>query len=163
MGIDKGILSALTDHEQKVRGPHFIFSAEKPLHQQNNEMKMNHDQIVNHLFNAGYDAHSIQTHYGNPSKSIIVYDVTPELAEDLHKLASKLGQGHSIYSTGSANEMRFHHGAFDKRSHYGKGTQYFKNPPANGYHSLPGNYTHFNHNFDYRSHHIAGQIDKWSE
>lgn len=159
MGIDKGILSALADHQDKIKGPHFILCAEKPLHPQNNQVQMGHDQVLNHLFHAGYDAHGIKSKFGNPSRSIIIYEVTPEMAEELHQLASKLGQGHSIYSTGKAQEMRFHHGAYDGRSHYGQGTVFFEIPPDNDFHSLPGGSCNFNHVFDYKSHHLAGQLN----
>lgn len=158
MGIDKGILSALADHQKKVRGPHFIFSVERPLHPQNNEIKMGHDQILNSLFNAGYDAHEIRTQYGNPQKSIIIYQITPEVAEELHQLVAKLGQGHSIYSDGLAHEMRFHHGAYAGRSHYGQGTSFWNAPPGDAYHTLPGAAAHFSHNFDYKSVHMAKQL-----
>lgn len=162
MGIDKGILAALDDHKQKIKGPHFIFSADHALHPQNNEIKMGHDQIVNHLYHSGYDAHEIKSHYGNPSRSIIVYEVTPLQAEELHKLVSRLGQGHSIYSDGTASEMRFHHGAYANRAHYANDTDYYEDAPQDGYHSLPGGSYHFDHKFDYKSHHLAGQLDKWS-
>lgn len=158
MGIDKGILAALADHKAKVHGPHFIFSAERPLHPQNNEINMGHDQILNHMYNAGYDAHEIKSQYGSVSKSIIVYQITPKVAEELHQLAAKLGQGHSIYSTGMAHEMRFHHGAYAGRSHYGDDTSYYEQPPFDGFHTLPGGGCFFNHNFDYKSHHMAGQL-----
>lgn len=158
MGIDKGILSALADHKKKVRGPHFIFSAERPLHPQNDKIKMGHDQILNHLFNADYDAHEIKSNYGKSQRSIIVYQITPEVAEELHQMVAQLGQGHSIYSNGMAHEMRFHHGAYAGRSHYGEGTSYYDSPQVDGYHSLPGGACHFDHNFDYKSHHLAGQI-----
>jgi hypothetical protein len=162
MGIDKGILSALADHEEKIKGPHFLLCAEKPLHPQNNELKLSHDQVLNHLCHAGFDAHGIKTSYGKPSRSIIIYQVTPETAEDLHALASKLGQGHSIYSTGDAHEMRFHHGAYAQRSHYGNNTVFHDIPPTDNFHSLPGGSCHFDHVFDFKSHHLAGQLDKWS-
>jgi hypothetical protein len=163
MGIDKGILAALADHKEKIRGPHFIFSVDNALHPQNNEVKMNHDQILSHLFNAGYDAHEIKSHYGKPSKSIIIYQIDTKQAEELHKLASRLGQGHSIYSDGTASEMRFHHGAYANRAHYANDTDYWADAPQDGYHTLPGNACHFDHKFDYKSHHIAGQLDKWSK
>ena len=158
MGIDKGILSALADHRAKVRGPHFIFSADKPLHPQNDKVKLGHDQVLNHLFNAGYDAHEIKSNYGSIQKSIIIYQITPEVAEELHKLAAGLGQGHSIYSTGMAHEMRFHHGAYAGRSHYGDDTSYYEQPPFDGFHTLPGGASYFDHEFDYKSHHPAGQL-----
>ncbi len=85
--------------------------------------------------------------------------MTPEVAEDLHKRAASLGQGHSIYSTGQAHEMRFHHGAYAGRSHYGEGTSSYGQEPEDSYHSLPGGSTHFDHHFDYRSHHMSGQLN----
>lgn len=158
MGIDKGILNALADHRSKIRGPHFIFSAERPMHPQNNKVAMNHDQVLNHLFNAGYDAHEVKSQYGNPQRSIVIYEITPEAAEELHRLAAGLGQGHSIYSTGQAAEMRFHHGSQSGRSYYGDEIELFDVPPADGFHTLPGGGTNFNHKFDYKSLHPANQL-----
>ena len=163
MGIDKGILAALADHKQKIKGPHFIFSAENPVHPNKNEMKLGHDQILNHLYNSGYDAHEIKSHYGKPSRSIIIYEVDPLQAEELHKLASRLGQGHSIYSDGMAAEMRFHHGSYANRAHYASDTDYYEECPKDSFHSLPGDAIHFDHKFDYKSAHLAGQLDKWSK
>ena len=163
MGIDKGILAALADHREKIKGPHFIFSAEKTAHPQHNEIKMNHDQILDHLYRAGYDAHEIKSHFGEPTRSIIIYEITSPQAEELHKLASRIGQGHSIYSNGAASEMRFHHGPYANRSHYAKSTNCYEDAPKDGYHSLPGNACHFAHDFDYDSCFPSGQLDKWGK
>lgn len=156
MGIDKGILAALADHKEKVRGPHFILSAEKSEHA--NELEMGHDQVLNHLFHSGYDAHGAKSHYGSAQRSIIVYQVDDKQAEELHQLAKRLGQGHSIYSNGMAHEMRFHHGAYAGRSVYGNETSYSEEAPADSYTSLPGGMHHFDHKFDHSSHHMSGQL-----
>lgn len=160
MGIDKGILAALADHKEKIRGPHFIFSADRPVDPKHNDMKMSHDQILNHLYRAGYDAHEMKSHFGKPSRCIVIYQIGPEEAEELHKLASNLGQGNSIYSNGLASEMRFHHGAYANRAHYAEGTDYWDDAPRDGYYSLPGDAQHFSHKFNYKSIDLAGQLEQ---
>jgi hypothetical protein len=163
MGIDKGILAAFADHKEKIKGPHFIFSADRPVHPQHKEIDMNHDQILNHLFRSGYDAHEIKGHFGQPSRCIIIYRVSPEVAEELHQLAAKIGQGNSIYSNGLASEMRFHHGAYANRAHYANDTDYYDDAPQDGYYSLPGDSHHFSHRFNYKSIDLAGQLAQRSE
>jgi hypothetical protein len=163
MGIDKGILAALADHREKIKGPHFIFSADFPLHSPNNRIEMNHEQILEHLYHSGYDAHEIESHYGKTGRGIIVYQVDDVLAEQLHKLVAGMGQSHSIYNNGQASEMRFHHGAYANRAHYANDTDYWDEAPRDGYHSLPGNAYHFDHKFDYKNVQIAGQLDKWGK
>src|ERR1035437_7940036 len=110
MGIDRGMLNAMADHKEKLSGPHFIFSAENPKHPKQNQLKMSHEQVLHHLKGAGYDAHEVHGHYGQPERSIVVYGTSPQHQEALHGLASKLGQDSSISSTGQKHEMRFHHG-----------------------------------------------------
>jgi hypothetical protein len=144
MGMDKGLLAALTDHQEKARGPHFIFSAENPKHADKNQLNMSHHQVIHHLGSAGYDSHEINGLKGAP-KSIIVYGINENQANDLHKLASRLGQDSSIYSDGNAHEQRFHHGLDEGKSLYGKGTVWHKQPPEGNYTSLPGGAAYFTH------------------
>lgn len=140
-----------------------MFSADNAQHPQNNLMKMSHDQVLNHLFHSGYDAHEIKGKFGTPLRSIIIYQIDPKQAEELHKMAARLGQNHSIYSNGMANEMRFHHGSYAGRSHYGEDVSYHEVAPEDNYHTLPGGMNHFTHNFNYDSQHMAGQLDKWGK
>lgn len=163
MGIDKGILQALLDHENKIKGPHFILSVDHTLFPQNDQLRFNHDEILKHLTKAGYDAHEIKSFIEKPYKGIVIYQVDPETAEELHELAKRCGQGYSIYSDGNAHEMRFHQGHYDGKSHYGNGLNLSENKPDGYYHALPGNSCFVSHNLDYRSIHPAKQLNKWQE
>lgn len=149
MGIERGILKAIDDHKEKIQGPHFIFSAENPKFPHLNQIGLNHDQVLHHLKGAGYDAHEVHGHYGAPEKSIAVYGVSPKHAENLHAMASKLGQDSSIYSTGKKHEMRFHHGKDAGKKILGEGTSWHKQKPKDFFTSLPGGVHHFTHNFNF--------------
>lgn len=146
MGLDRGLLKAIQDHKEKISGPHFLFSADNPKYPHKNELKMDHHKVLAHLKNAGYDAHEVQGHYGAPERSIAVYGVSPEHAEKLHGMASRLGQDSSIHSTGSEHEMRFHHGADAGKKIKGAGTQWHKEKPHDFFTTLPSG-AHFTHNF----------------
>lgn len=147
MGLDQGLLKAILDHKDKIAGPHFLFSADNPLHPHKDELKMPHEHVLQHLQGAGYDAHEVQGHYGAPERSIVVYGVTPGQAEKLHGMASRMGQDSSIYSTGEEHEMRFHHGESAGKKMTGKGTVWHKEKPGDFYTTLPGGQHHFTHNF----------------
>lgn len=149
MGIDKGILNAMQEHKEKLNGPHFIFSAENALYPAKNELGMPHYKTLHHLKHSGYDAHSVTGQYGKPERSIVVYGVSPTQADDLHNLASRLGQESSIYSTGKRHEMRFHHGENAGKKVFGEGTTWHEKRPGDYYTTLPGGQHHFTHNFDF--------------
>lgn len=149
MGLDRGINNAMKDHRKAISGPHFLMSADNPKYPQMNSLKMDHNKVLGHLKGAGYDAHEVQGHYGAPERSIVVYGVTPQHAEQLHGLASKLGQDSSIFSTGKDHEMRFHHGDDAGKKVMGSGTTWHSQKPADFYTSLPGGSSHFTHNFDF--------------
>lgn len=149
MGTDKHILKAMDEHREKVGKPHFLLSAENPKYPKHNTLGMNHEQVLHHLKGAGFDAHEVHGHYGAPERSIIVYGVNPKHAEDLHGLASKLGQDSSIYSTGQKHEMRFHHGADQGKKVLGEGTVWHSQKPSDFYTTLPGGSHHFTHNFNF--------------
>lgn len=160
MGVDRGIRSAMNDHRQKIAGPHFLFSAENPKFPENNALKLDHPTVLAHLKGAGYDAHEVNGHYGAPEKSIVVYGVHPQHAEQLHGLAAKLGQDSSIYSTGQKHEMRYHHGVDAGKKILGQGTVWHKQKPADFFTSLPGGSHHFTHNFDFSKPVLPNQIAK---
>jgi hypothetical protein len=150
MGVQTGILGAMKDHRKAISGPHFLMSAENPKYPQMNSLKMDHAAVLTHLKGAGYDAHEVQGHYGGaPEKSIAIYGISPQHAEQLHGLASKLGQDSSIFSTGQKHEMRFHHGEDAGKKVMGQGTTWHSQRPADGFTSLPGGSSHFTHNFDF--------------
>lgn len=149
MGVDRGILSALHDHKEKIKGPHFIMSSQNPKYPEKNELGFSHEKLLSHLKSAGYDAHGVNAHYDAPEKSILVYGVSPEQATKLHGLASRLGQDSSIYSSGKEHQMHFHHGTDKGKVVNGTGTEWHKQKPKNMYTSLPGEGGHFTHNFDF--------------
>jgi hypothetical protein len=129
-------------------GNHFLFSAENPMHPHKNELKMDHKQTLAHLKSKGFSAHQVKGHYGAPETSIMVHNVSPDKAEHLHQIASKLGQDSSIYSNGGKHEMRYHHGANAGKSAHGEGTVWHKEKPSDFYTAMP-NGEHFTHNFDF--------------
>lgn len=142
-----------------IEKPHFLLSAQNPKHPESNRAKFTHEQLITHLKSNGYDAHSVDGHYGAPEKSALVYNVKPEHAENLHALASRLGQDSSIYSNGTHHEMRFHHGADKGKSHYGQGTQWHKEKPDDFYTTLP-NGRHFTHHFNFDEKNPSGKLSK---
>lgn len=141
--MNKGLIKALNEHKEKVAGPHFLFSAENPFTKP--ELKMSHEQVLNHLQSAGYDAHGVNGHYGAPERSIIVYGINHEQAGHLHKLAARLGQHSSLHSDGSNHELLIHHGPEAGNSIRGQGTQWHATKPSDNYTSLPGGVHHFSH------------------
>ncbi|MFI4963684.1 MAG: hypothetical protein ACHP6H_07515, partial [Legionellales bacterium] len=129
-------------------GSHFLFSAENPMHPHKNELKMDHKQTLEHLKSKGYKAHEVKGHYGSPETSIMVHNVHPKQAEELHGIASKLGQDSSIYSHNGKHEMRFHHGKDAGKKVHGEGTQFHNEKPKDMYTTLPSG-KHFTHNFKF--------------
>jgi hypothetical protein len=129
-------------------GSHFLFSAEKPMHPKENKLKMNHEQTLAHLKQKGFNANAVQGHYGSPETSIMVHDVNPKQAEELHGIASNLGQDSSIYSHAGKHEMRFHHGENKGKKVRGEGTVWHKDKPKDMYTTM-SNGKHFTHNFDF--------------
>ena len=146
-------------HREGLSKPHFLLSAENPLHPHKNELGMSHEQVLGHLKQHGYDAHEVMGHYGAPEKSILIHNVNPQQSEQLHGLASKLGQDSSIYSTGKKHEMRFHHGEKAGQSHYGEGTQFHAQKPEDFFTTLPSG-EHFTHGFDFSQTKPSGQLGK---
>lgn len=142
-------MTALSEHKNKVAGPHMLLSAENPKFPEKNELGLNHGQVLEHLQGAGYDAHEVDGHYGAPEKSIIVYGINHEHAENLHNLAARMGQDSSIYSNGTNHEMRFHHGADAGKKVLGQGTDHHTAKPADFFTTLPGGVHHFTHKFDF--------------
>jgi hypothetical protein len=109
---------------------------------------MDHKQTLSHLKSKGFNAHEVKGHYGAPETSIMVHGVDPKKAEELHGIASKLGQDSSIYSNGGKHEMRFHHGDNAGKKVQGEGTVWHKDKPKDMYTTMP-NGKHFTHNFNF--------------
>lgn len=161
MGISKHLLQEMSAHKDKVKGPHFLFSAENPRFPQ--KTALSHEDVVKHLKGAGYDAHEVHGHYGSPERSIAVYGVSKMQAEELHDMAARLGQDSSIYSNGKQHEMRFHHGENAGKAHYGEGTKWHLQKPGDFFTTLPGGQHHFTHSFNFEQLHPAGQLHQASE
>ncbi len=124
-------------------------SAENAKFPEKNQIGFDHDKVLAHLKGAGYDASSVNGHYGSPERSIIVYSVNPQQAEHLHGLASRLGQDSSIFSDGTNHEMRFHHGEMAGKKITGSGTTWHSSKPQDFYTTLPGDVHHFTHAFNF--------------
>lgn len=146
----KALHRQIKEHKEKVNGPHFLFSAENPAFPDRNEVGLTHNDVLNHLQGAGYDAHEISHYNGKSERGIIVYGVDGEKTEHLHNLAKRLGQDSSIHSDGENHEMRFHHGERAGKKFKGKGTQWHSTKPDSAHLSLPGGIHHFSHTFDYQ-------------
>lgn len=129
-------------------GSHFLFSAENPMHPHKNDLKMDHKQTLEHLKGKGFNAHEVKGHYGSPETSIMVHGVNPNQANDLHGLASQLGQDSSIYSQGGKHEMKFHHGENAGKTVSGEGTTWHNEKPKDMYTTMP-NGKHFTHKFNF--------------
>ncbi len=157
MGLDRALLKTLNEYKHGVSQPHFLFSAENPAHAEKQSLHLDHHQVLQHLRGAGYDAHTVSGHYGSPETSIMVHNVSPEQANHLHGLASRLGQDRSMYSTGSKHEMRFHHGDKAGKSHYGEGTNWHESKPSDFYTTTPSGH-HFTHNFDFNNLQGSGKL-----
>ncbi len=145
----KAMFKSMQEHKAKVAGPHFLMSAENPKFPEKNVLGMDHATTLSHLQGAGYDAHEVNGHYGAPEKSIIVYGVNHDQANQLHGLAAKLGQDSSIYSDGTNHTMQFHHGEMAGKKILGQGTVHHTQKPADFFTTLPGGANHFTHNFDF--------------
>lgn len=158
----RDLISIKKKEENPKLGNHFLFSAENPMHPHKNEMKMDHKQTLSHLKQKGFNAHEVKGHYGAPETSIMVHNVSPDQAEHLHGIASKLGQDSSIYSNGGKHEMRFHHGENAGKKVHGEGTVWHKDKPKDFYTTMP-NGQHFTHNFDFnKSEETAKELDEKS-
>lgn len=145
----KALFNTIKEHKDKIAGPHFLMSAENPKFPEKNELGLDHQAVLSHLQGAGYDAHEVKVQSGDADRSIVVYGTTPDHAEKLHGLASKLGQDSSISSDGQNHEMRFHHGERSGSSIHGAGTTHHKTKPTDFFITLPGGANHFTHNFDF--------------
>ena len=145
--------------------PHFIFSAENPLHE--SKLTMSHDETVDFLKQKGYNAESMSSKYGEEAKSIIVHNPPSNSFRHLNKFAQAMGQGSSIISDGYDHEMHYLNGPKADRHHKGKGTVFHKDQPDDFYSTLSDG-SHFTHGFDFDNTHkdsdfikdIPGKIKK---
>lgn len=136
-------------HPEMIEKPHFLFTPENPKFPERAIEQPSVEALLNRLKNEGLNVYPVKGKYGQPENSIAVYGVEPQVSEDLHQLASRLGQDSSIYSTGKKHEMRYHGPDKSGMSNYGEGTTWHSSEPDDLYTTLPSG-EHFTHsiNFD---------------
>lgn len=138
-------------HSVHDRKPHFIFSAENPMH--HSKYNMGHDETLAFLRKKGYEVEEMMGKYGDHEKSILVHNPPKHAIAPLQKLAHDLGQDSSIMSDGYNHELHYHHGD-EKGTHIkGQGTDFHKIEPNDNYSTLSDG-SHFSHNLKWgESHH----------
>jgi hypothetical protein len=145
---------------EQLDRPHFLFTSENPMQARPGTRNVDRDTILQELQKKGWDAEATSGKYGIKEKSIIVNNVSPEQAEELHKIAAELGQQSGIYSNGINHEMRYYAGDNAGESAYGKGTQYHgESIPDDDYTTL-SNGQSFAHNFDFKNLKKSGYLNK---
>jgi len=145
----KAQFNQIKKHRESIEGSHFLLPTENPKFPDKKTLSMDHEAVLKNLQGAGYEATTVESHHGVPEKTVLIKGVTPEHAEKLHGLASRLGQDSSIYSDGQNHEMKFHHGEHAGKSVKGSGTVHHLNKPDDFFTTLPGGVHHFTHNFDF--------------
>jgi hypothetical protein len=145
--------------------PHYIFSAENPLHPA--KFSMSHDETLEFLKDKGYHAEEMSGKYGNEEKSIIIHNPPKHSFRHLNRLAQDLGQESSIISDGNEHEMHYLNGRYAGQHHKGQGTILHDEAPED-YYSTLNDGTHFSHGFDFEKRHkdsdflkeVPGKIKK---
>jgi hypothetical protein len=131
-------------HPIKDQKPHFIFSAENPLHP--SKIKMNHQEVVEFLQNHGYKPQEMEGKYGSPEKSILINNPSKKAIKHLRKLVRNLGQETAIYSDGYNHELHYLNGENAGTHQKGQGTNVHKKTPEDFYSKMKDG-TIFTHNF----------------
>jgi len=126
--------------------PHFIFSAENPLHE--SRIQMTHDEAIDFLTSKGYDVEGMNGKYGTEERSIIIHNPPKNAFKHLNNFASSLGQDSAIISDGYNHEMHYVNGPKKGRHHKGESTVFHKEAPADFYSTLNDG-SHFTHGFDF--------------
>jgi len=153
------------DHAIHGKLPHFIFSAENPLHP--TDSSMTHEQVLDLLKDKGYRAEEMRGKYGEEERSILVHNPPKNSFRHLNNLATSLGQDSAIISDGHDHEMHYLNGTQAGRHYKGSGTVFHRDEPEDYYSTLADG-THFAHEFDTEKTHkdskfikdIAGSIKK---
>ena len=140
--------------------PHFIFSAENPLHE--SQLQMTHDEAIDFLTSKGYNVEGMSGKYGTEERSILVHNPPKNSWKHLNSFAASLGQDSSIISDGYNHEMHYLNGSKKGRHHKGESTVFHKDAPADFFSTLEDG-SHFTHAFDWDKTHRDSQFLKDSE
>jgi len=137
-------------HSIHDRTPHFIFSAENPVHP--SKFKMTHEEVMDFLDVRGYKIEEMNGKYGDHEKSILIHNPSKYSIKHLKQLSSDLGQDSSIYSDGYNHELHFHHGDSAGQHVKGQGSNFHRFEPQDNYSTLDDG-THFTHNLNFDEYH----------
>lgn len=145
--------------------PHFIFSAENPMHPA--KFSMSHEEALQFLQDKGYDVESMKGKYGKEEKSILIHNPPKSTHRHLMEFARNLGQDSAILSDSYSHEMHYLNGPKAGQHHKGQGTLLHNEAPEDFYSTLSDG-THFTHGFDFDKRHkdsdfikdIPGKIKK---
>jgi len=137
--------------------PHFIFSAENPMHP--SKFSMSHEDTLKFLQDKGYHAEEMKGKYGQEERSIIVHNPPSHSLRHLNRLAQDMGQDSSIISDGHKHEMHYLNGMKAGRHHKGNGTLLHQDAPEDYYSTLSDG-THFTHGFDFDKTHVDSDFIK---
>lgn len=137
--------------------PHYIFSAEKPLHPR--KLEMSHEEALNFLQEKGYNVEEMHGKYGDEEKSILIHTPPKNSLKHLNNFVSALGQDSVIISDGYDHEMHYVNGPKSGRHHKGQGTVFHKDVPADFYSTLSDG-SHFTHGFDFDKTHKESKFIK---
>jgi len=140
--------------------PHFIFSAQNPMHE--SKLQMTHEEAIEFLTSKGYNVESMDGMYGSAEKSILVHNPPKGSWRHLNNFASSLGQDSSIISDGYKHEMHYLNGPRKGRHHKGESTVFHKDTPADFFSTLEDG-SHFTHGFDFEKTHKDSEFIKDSE
>lgn len=167
---DKYLNNLFKNSDRKPHGihdkiPHFIFSAESPMHPV--KYNMSHEEALDFLKDKGYHAEEMKGKYNEPERSIIIHNPKKTHLKHLNNLAQDLGQDSSIISDGYNHEMHYLNGPKAGQHHKGKGTVQHEKEPEDFYSTLQDG-THFTHAFNFDDYHkdsdfikdISGKMKK---
>jgi predicted GNAT family acetyltransferase len=144
MYVPVNVQKELKKNDEGIKSNHLIFSAEKPLHQA--KLKTTHEQMLNQLKSQGEDAHQVLGKYGQPEKSIIVFN--PKNTESIKSHLKDLGQESLIESNGNDHKLIFLNGPKTGKMHTGTGTVVHAEAPEDYFTTLPSGKT-FTHNISF--------------
>jgi hypothetical protein len=144
MYVPVNVQKELKKNDEGIKSNHLIFSAENPMHPA--KIKTTHEQMLNHLKSQGEDAHQVLGKYGQPEKSIIVFN--PKNPEAIKSHVKDLGQESLIESNGNDHKLIFLNGPKTGKIHTGTGTVVHAEAPEDYFTTLPSGKT-FTHNISF--------------
>ena len=166
----EGFLTSLWKNSEKRHAihdklPHYIFSAENPMHP--SKLEMSHEDTVSFLKDKGYNVEEMNGKYGDEERSILIHNPPKNSLKHLNNFVSSLGQDSAIISDGYDHEMHYLNGPKSGRHHKGQGTVFHRDAPSDFYSTLSDG-SHFTHGFDFDNTHkdskfikdIAGTLKK---